>query len=74
MKISKEDEVTGLIKSKWINIQYDYKPKYYKECCLQGHDEKSFWNIHPELFNKYNEDKVKALKVNAKEEKVKKKA
>ncbi|KAF3648802.1 hypothetical protein FXO37_19276 [Capsicum annuum] len=51
VKINEEDYITGNIKSKWIYIQYDHKLKYCKEFCLQGHDEQSRWNIHPELFD-----------------------
>ncbi|KAH0651959.1 hypothetical protein KY284_031871 [Solanum tuberosum] len=28
---------SGEIISKWINIKYDYMPKYCKTCKLQGH-------------------------------------
>lgn len=42
VRINEENNVTREIKSKWIQIQYDYIPKYYKECCLQGYDESSY--------------------------------
>lgn len=71
MKINEEDDVLCLIKSKWINSQYDCKPKYYKECCQQGHDEKSCWNIHPELYDKYMDDKDANSKVQAVGEEIK---
>lgn len=37
-----------------------YMPKYCKECCLQGHDEESCWNIHPKLHEKELEKKEEA--------------
>ncbi|KAF3643141.1 hypothetical protein FXO38_19147 [Capsicum annuum] len=52
VKINEEDDISGKIKSKWIKIQYDHNPKYCKECCLQGHDEASYWNIHSEMYEK----------------------
>lgn len=54
IRISEEDDTSGEIKYKWIKVQYDYMPKYCKECCLQGHDEHSCWNIHPELYEAGN--------------------
>lgn len=56
VKINKENDDIGHIKSKWITIQYNYKPKYYKECCLKGHDEAICWNIHPELMERKKEE------------------
>ncbi|KAH0705471.1 hypothetical protein KY290_010164 [Solanum tuberosum] len=50
VRINEEDDITGDIKHKWIKVQYDYMPKYCKECCLQGHDETNCWTIHPELY------------------------
>ncbi|KAG5581994.1 hypothetical protein H5410_052621 [Solanum commersonii] len=29
---------------------YDYIPKYCKECCLQGHDRHTCWALHLELY------------------------
>lgn len=29
----------GEVREKWININYDYIPKYCKSCKIQGHDE-----------------------------------
>ncbi|KAF3669654.1 hypothetical protein FXO37_08919 [Capsicum annuum] len=52
VRINEENEVTGDIKSKWISIQYDYMPKYCKECSLQGHDKASYWNVHTKLHEK----------------------
>lgn len=43
------DEATGVVRSKWIKIQYDYMPKYCKECKLQGHYEADCRVLHPEL-------------------------
>lgn len=50
VRINEKDD-TGEIRSQWIEKQYDYMPKYYYECCLQGHDEKECWTIYPELFD-----------------------
>ncbi|KAH0640411.1 hypothetical protein KY285_036997 [Solanum tuberosum] len=41
---------TGEIVAKWIDIKYDYLPKYCKSCKLQGHNEKECFVIHPELY------------------------
>lgn len=35
VRINEEDDVTGEVKSKWIQIQYDYMTKHYKECCCK---------------------------------------
>lgn len=51
VKINEEDDITGHIEYKWIKVQYDYIPKYSKECCLQGNDEYGCWTIHPELYD-----------------------
>ncbi|KAF3681066.1 hypothetical protein FXO37_03065 [Capsicum annuum] len=59
VQINEEDDVTGEIKFKWIHIHYDYKPKYCKTYCLQGHDKISCWNMHPELMEKEDEEKNK---------------
>lgn len=68
VRINKENDDTGEIKSKWIKIQYDYMPKYCKECCLQGHDEATCWTIHPELFEaKKEEDNKETLNEEGKE-------
>lgn len=66
--ILQENDTTREIKSKWVQIQYDYIPKYYKNCCLQGHDVESCWNIHPELYDKKQEASGEAEN-NKKEEK-----
>lgn len=55
VKINEEDNVTGEIMSKWIEIQCDYMPKYCRECCLQGHDEENYWNVNPKLLDKEKE-------------------
>lgn len=36
-----DNEAIGETRTKWVNIQYDYIPKYCIECRLQGHNEKS---------------------------------
>lgn len=35
---------------KWINIKYDYMPKYCKTCKLQAYNEKECFVIHLELY------------------------
>ncbi|KAG5611101.1 hypothetical protein H5410_022382 [Solanum commersonii] len=37
------------IVEKWVKIKYDYMPKYYKTCMIQGHDEEQCYVEHPEL-------------------------
>lgn len=44
-----ENESTREIRTKWVKIQYDFVPKYCKECRLQGHDAIDCWRLHPEL-------------------------
>ncbi|KAG5591557.1 hypothetical protein H5410_042071 [Solanum commersonii] len=39
-----------LISERWINIRYDYMPKYCKTCKIQGHDEQQCYVVHPELY------------------------
>ncbi|XP_060180458.1 uncharacterized protein LOC132610188 [Lycium barbarum] len=46
---------TGEIVDKWIKINYDYVPKYCKNCKLQGHNEQDCYVIHPELYPKKEE-------------------
>ncbi|KAG5606966.1 hypothetical protein H5410_028458 [Solanum commersonii] len=51
---------TGEVISKWIQIKYDYLPKYCCTCKLQGHNEDDCYMLHPELFDgdkKKQEDK-----------------
>lgn len=48
---------SGEVVEKWINIIYDYALKYYKECKLQGHNEKKYYVIHPELYPKKEKEK-----------------
>ncbi|KAK4717545.1 hypothetical protein R3W88_015883 [Solanum pinnatisectum] len=55
IRINEEDDNTGVVKFKWVKVQYDYMPKYGKECCLQGHDEHTCWTIHPELYEENKE-------------------
>ncbi|XP_059310908.1 uncharacterized protein LOC132062340 [Lycium ferocissimum] len=43
------NNATGEVKTKRVTIQYDFTPKYCKECYLHGHDEETCWKIHPEL-------------------------
>nr|XP_016495963.1 PREDICTED: probable serine/threonine-protein kinase tsuA [Nicotiana tabacum] len=44
-------------------IQYDFLPKYCKECRLPGHDEIDCWRLHPELMahDKENQDPLMIL-------------
>jgi len=35
---------------KWINIKYDYVPKYCQTCMIQGHNEEQCYVVHPELY------------------------
>lgn len=51
----------GKVREKQININYDYVPKYYKSCKIQGHNEHQCYVLHPELYPK------KSLKENEKE-------
>ncbi|KAK4728571.1 hypothetical protein R3W88_021559 [Solanum pinnatisectum] len=66
VKIIEEDDSTGHVKYKWIQVQYDHMPKYCKECSLQGHDEHNCWTIHPELYdhNREGEDQKSEERVN----------
>ncbi|KAH0664938.1 hypothetical protein KY285_026144 [Solanum tuberosum] len=59
VRITEENDITGAIKYKWIKVQYDYMPKYCKECCLQGHDEQTCWSLHPELYETKIEEERK---------------
>lgn len=51
---------TGKVVEKNIWIKYDYLPKYFKSCKIQGHDEEHCFVLHPELYrkNEKEEDKV----------------
>lgn len=44
-----ENEATGAVRTEWVKIQYDYIPKYCKECRLQGHNEEECRRLHLEL-------------------------
>ncbi|XP_055825039.1 uncharacterized protein LOC129893512 [Solanum dulcamara] len=55
INIAEEDE-SGIIKSKWVRINYDYLPKYCKHCRLQGHEEKECRILNPELAKHSRED------------------
>lgn len=43
------NEITGETRSEWVKIRYDYIPKYYMDCRLQGYNEDEYWRLHPEL-------------------------
>lgn len=30
-------------------------PKYYRQCCFQGHNETTYWTIHPKLLEEKHE-------------------
>ncbi|MCD7472725.1 hypothetical protein HAX54_014054 [Datura stramonium] len=75
-----EDKQTGEIRTEKVEIQYDYLPKYYKECKLQGHAIYECPILHPELNQKTGTDngdnqgtseKAKGQKVEASEGKKK---
>lgn len=40
---------------RWIKINYDYVPKYCKNCKIQGHNEQQYYVLHPELYPKEDE-------------------
>lgn len=42
----------GDVLKKWIQIKYDYVPKYCKTCLIQGHDENQCYVKNLELFKK----------------------
>ncbi|KAF3645005.1 hypothetical protein FXO37_21190 [Capsicum annuum] len=71
VKINEKDDITGELKSKWIQIQYDHKPKYCNECCLQGHDKESCWNIHHEIYAKSQEQRHEKDRTNEDEKRPK---
>lgn len=41
---------SGEIVAKLITIKYDYLPKYWKNCKLQGHNKKKCFVLHPKLY------------------------
>ncbi|XP_070013760.1 uncharacterized protein [Nicotiana sylvestris] len=43
------NETNGEVRTEWVTINYDYLPKYCKECKLPGHDRMECWRINPEL-------------------------
>ncbi|XP_055822157.1 uncharacterized protein LOC129890681 [Solanum dulcamara] len=55
INIAEKDE-SGILKSKWVRINYDYLPKYCKHCRLQGHEEKECRSLNPELAKQFKED------------------
>ncbi|KAH0716807.1 hypothetical protein KY290_013066 [Solanum tuberosum] len=60
---------TREIMEKWVTINYDYVPKYCKTCKLQGHNEKDYYVIHPELFPQDEQKEEKEQKQDNKENK-----
>lgn len=52
-----ENEATGEVRTEWVKIQYDFMPKYCKECKLQGHDMIKYWRLHPELIEHKDNEK-----------------
>lgn len=60
------DESTGKVRTKWVKAQYDYIPKYCKECKLQGHNEDECWRLHRALMeDKVNDNQVQNDKKDA---------
>ncbi|KAG5576250.1 hypothetical protein H5410_056384 [Solanum commersonii] len=59
------EEKTGTVRSKWKKIQYDYLPKYFTHCNIQGHDLQGCWILHPEHRPK-REEKQEDKKLNDK--------
>lgn len=55
IRINEYKDIAGEIKSKWIKVQYNYIPKYCRECYLQEHGENTYGTIHPKLFDRYKE-------------------
>nr|XP_033512783.1 uncharacterized protein LOC117277460 [Nicotiana tomentosiformis] len=55
-----EDEVTGVVRTEWVRIQYNLLPKYCKACRLQGHNEFECWCLHPELMETRGSDRRNA--------------
>ncbi|WMV08972.1 hypothetical protein MTR67_002357 [Solanum verrucosum] len=49
---------TGEIVEKWIDIKYDYLPKYCKSCKLHGHNEKECFVLHLELYQKEDDNEI----------------
>lgn len=47
------------IVSKWVQIKYDYLPKYCKTCKLEGHNKDDCFVLHPELFEESKKDNEK---------------
>ncbi|KAK4349723.1 hypothetical protein RND71_032478 [Anisodus tanguticus] len=45
IQVGEGDEITSDLQK----IRYDFKPKYYINCKLQGHDVNGCWNLKPEL-------------------------
>ncbi|KAG5630884.1 hypothetical protein H5410_002601 [Solanum commersonii] len=49
---------TGEIVAKWIDIKYDYLPKYCKSYKLQGHNENECFVLHLELYPKEDDNEL----------------
>lgn len=52
---------SGEIVEMWININYNYVPRYCGNCKIQGHSEQQCYVLHPELYPK-EEDEEKNSK------------
>ncbi|WMV24108.1 hypothetical protein MTR67_017493 [Solanum verrucosum] len=48
-------KLSGEVVEKWVQIKYDYVPKYCANCRLQGHNEQECYALHPELYPKKND-------------------
>ncbi|KAG5605619.1 hypothetical protein H5410_027111 [Solanum commersonii] len=55
----------GEVQDKWIQIKYDYLPKYCTTCSIQGHDEDQCYVKNPELYKKRSKDRGKEDKEKA---------
>lgn len=56
---------TGDVMEKWVTIKYDYIPKYFTTCKLQGHNEKECCVLHPKLFTQMEQaEEGEQLQVN----------
>lgn len=47
----------GEVLEKWVQIKYDYLPRYCQTCLIHGHDEEQCYVKHPELFKKQTDSK-----------------
>lgn len=50
---------SGEMLERWININYDYVPKCYKNCKIQWHDKQRWYVLYPELYPKDNVEETR---------------